>query len=159
MSAIASQITSLTIVYSTVYSGSDQRKHLSSASLAFVRGIHQSPVNSPHKGPISQKMFPFDDVIMERLHISWDILYIEIVIIMTRYKTVTKRCYMISLNICPITGWTSGVMFVAIWCIFRWPLWKYNKSISSSENTTLLNKMWSIWVSLCISRPTVKSLI
>ena len=55
MSAMASQITSLTIVYSTVYSGADQRKHQSCASLAFVRGIHQWPVNSPHKGPVMQK--------------------------------------------------------------------------------------------------------
>ena len=57
-------ITSLTIVYSTVYSGADQRKHQSSASLAFVWGIHQWPVNSPHKWPVTRKMFPFDDVIM-----------------------------------------------------------------------------------------------
>ena len=64
MSAMASQITSLTIVYSTVYSGADQRKHQSSASLAFVRGIHRGPVNSPHKGRVTWKMFPFDDVIM-----------------------------------------------------------------------------------------------
>ena len=41
MDAIISQITSLTIVYSTVYSDADQRKHQSSASLAFVRGIHR----------------------------------------------------------------------------------------------------------------------
>ena len=54
MSTIASQITSLTIVYSTVYSGTDQRKFQSSASLAFVRGINRWP----------RKMFPFDDVIM-----------------------------------------------------------------------------------------------
>ena len=40
MSKIASQITSLTIVYSTVYSDPDQTKHQSSASLAFVREIH-----------------------------------------------------------------------------------------------------------------------
>ena len=64
MGTIASQITSLTIVYSTVYSGADQRKHQSSASLAFVRGIHRWPVNSPHKWPVTRKMFPFDDVIM-----------------------------------------------------------------------------------------------
>ena len=68
MSTIASQITSLTIVYSTVYSGADQRKHQSSASLAFVQGIHRGPVNSPHKGPVMRKMFPFDDVIMEFIH-------------------------------------------------------------------------------------------
>ena len=64
MTTIASQITSLTIVYSTVYSGADQSKHQSSASLAFVWGIHRGPVNSPHKGPVTRKMFPFDDVIM-----------------------------------------------------------------------------------------------
>ena len=64
MGAIASQITSLTIVYSTVYSGADQSKHQSSASLAFVWGIHRGPVNSPHKWPVTRKMFPFDDVIM-----------------------------------------------------------------------------------------------
>ena len=63
ISTIASQITSLTIVYSTVYSGVDQRKHQSFASLAFVRGIHRGPVNSPHKGPVTRKMFPFHDVI------------------------------------------------------------------------------------------------
>ena len=50
MSMMMSQITSLTIVYSMVYSGTDQRKHQSSASLAFVRGIHQWQVNSLHKG-------------------------------------------------------------------------------------------------------------
>ena len=61
MGAIASQITSLTIVYSIVNSAADQRKHQSSALLAFVRGIHRWPVNSPHKGPVTRKMFPFDD--------------------------------------------------------------------------------------------------
>ena len=71
--AIASQITSLTIVYSTVYSDADQRKHQSSASLAFVWGIHRRPVNSPHKWPVTRKMFPFDDVIMKKAYefIPW----------------------------------------------------------------------------------------
>ena len=71
LGAMASQITSLVIVYSTVYSGADQRKHQSSASLAFVRGIHRGPVNSPRKGPVTWKMFPFDDVIMERFNFSF----------------------------------------------------------------------------------------
>ena len=62
MGVIASQITSLRIVYSTVYSDADQRKHQSSASLAFVRGIHRGPVISPHEWPVTRKMFPFDDV-------------------------------------------------------------------------------------------------
>ena len=64
MSVMASQITSLTFVYSSVYSGADQRQHQSSVSLAFVGGIHRWPANSPHKGPVTPKMFPFDDVIM-----------------------------------------------------------------------------------------------
>ena len=63
MSAVASQITSLTIVYSTFHSCADQRKQ-SSASLAFVQGIHRWPINSPHKCSVTRKMFPFDDVIM-----------------------------------------------------------------------------------------------
>ena len=44
--------------------GADQRKHQSYASLAFVRANHRWPVDSPHKGPVQRKMFPFDDVIM-----------------------------------------------------------------------------------------------
>ena len=64
MDTVASQITSLTIVYTTVYSDADQSKHQSSASLAFVWGIHRGPVNSPHKSPVTRKMFSFDDVIM-----------------------------------------------------------------------------------------------
>ena len=73
MGAIASQISSLTIVYSTVYSDADQRKHQSSASLAFVRGIHRGPVNSPHKWPVTRKMFPFNDVIMQLNCLFWSI--------------------------------------------------------------------------------------
>ena len=69
LGAMASQITTLTIVYSTIYTGADQRKHQSFTPLAFVRGIHRWPVNSPqihrwpvnspHKGPVTGKMFPF----------------------------------------------------------------------------------------------------
>ena len=66
MSAKASQITGVSIVYSTVCSGPDRKKHQSPASRAFVTGIHQCPVNSPHKGPVMRKMFPFDDVITRR---------------------------------------------------------------------------------------------
>ena len=57
--AMVPQITSLTTVYSTVYSDADHTKHQSSASLAFARGIHRAPVNSPHKWPVTRKMFPF----------------------------------------------------------------------------------------------------
>ena len=59
MGIVASQITSLTIVYTTVYSDADQSKHQSCASLAFVWGIHRGPVNSPHKWPVTRKMFSY----------------------------------------------------------------------------------------------------
>ena len=64
MGAIASQITSLTIVYSTINSDADQRKYHSSASLAFVWGIHRGQMNSPHKWPVTRKILPFDDVVI-----------------------------------------------------------------------------------------------
>ena len=66
MGAMASQITSLQIVYSAIYSDTDERKHQSSASLDLVRGIHRWPVNSPHKGQVTRKIFTFDDVTMSR---------------------------------------------------------------------------------------------
>ena len=56
MSTMASQITSLTIIYSTVYSGADQRKHESSASLVFLRRIQRRPVNSPHA--LLERLYP-----------------------------------------------------------------------------------------------------
>ena len=64
MSTMAFQITGVSRVCSTVCSGADQRKHQSSTSLTFVRGIHRRPVDSPHKGPVTRKMFLFDDVIV-----------------------------------------------------------------------------------------------
>ena len=64
MGSMTSLITSVSIVNSTVNSGADQTKHQSSASLAFVWGIHRWSVNSPHKEPVTRKMFPFVDVIM-----------------------------------------------------------------------------------------------
>ena len=65
MGAMASQITCVSIVCLIVRSGTGQWKHQSSAPLAFVRGIHRWPLVSPHKGPVTRKMFPFDDVIMK----------------------------------------------------------------------------------------------
>ena len=78
MTMLASQITSLTVVYSIVYSGVDQSKHQSSASLAFVQEIHRGPVNFPHKWPVTRKMFPFDDVIMSVGEIAYIITVIYI---------------------------------------------------------------------------------
>ena len=69
MDAMASQITSASIVYSAVCSGADQRKW--SASLASVREIHRWPVNSPHKGSVTRIMFPFDDIIMFKIQLGY----------------------------------------------------------------------------------------
>ena len=65
-----------------------KEKHKSSASLAFVRGIHRGPVNSPHKWPVARKNFPFDDVIMthsgpittmdQEAHFIWSYLSIAL---------------------------------------------------------------------------------
>ena len=80
MIAMASQIISVTFVYSTVYLGADQRKHQSPASLAFVRAIHRWPVNSPHKRPVTWQMLPFDDVIMlyGAFHNDWTALHLRL---------------------------------------------------------------------------------
>ena len=68
--AMASQITNLIIVYSTVYWDADHWTHQSSTPLAFVRRIHRWPVNSPHKWPVTRKIFPVDDVIM-----LWNVVF------------------------------------------------------------------------------------
>ena len=90
MSIMVSQITSL-IVYSTIYLGADHRKHQSSMSLAFVKEIHQWPVNSLYKRPVMRKMKPFEDVIMALLYstvhyldciIKLKLFYIEILLIL-----------------------------------------------------------------------------
>ena len=82
MDTMASQVTSLTGVYSSVYSGADQRKHQSSASLAFVRIIPRWPVNSPHKGPVTRKMFSFDDVVMSITALThWPMEHVVVIMI------------------------------------------------------------------------------
>ena len=71
MGVMGSRIIVVFVIYSTVCSGVDHWKHQSSASLASVRGIHRWPVNSPHKGPITRKMFPFDHIIMTSQVVAW----------------------------------------------------------------------------------------
>ena len=91
MIAMASQITSLTIVYSTVYSRRRSKNHQSSASLAFVRGIHRWPVNSPHRTK-GQWRGKFDDVIMcsmsqrcSSLHLSTSFMYLSLLFLTTNF--------------------------------------------------------------------------
>ena len=96
MNAIASQITGISIAYSTVCSDADQRNYQSSSSLAFVRGIHRWPMDSPHKGPVTRKMFPFDDVIMILLeHPCLSGLYFAIWLIPVGRKLMIFYCNVI----------------------------------------------------------------
>ena len=103
MSAIASQITSLAIVYSTVYPGTDEGIYQSSASLDFVRGIHRWPVNSLHKWPVTRKMVPFDDVIMSyavcRSHTCWRTWLIDFNIIQLIWKRLSFALFCFSYTI------------------------------------------------------------
>ena len=109
MTMLASQITSLTVVYSIVYSGVNKKKHQSSASLAFVREIHRGPVNFPHKWPVTRKMFPFDDVIknprfvtrtplfvapMLMLHDGMEILYPLLALSGQRSRNPELECFL-----------------------------------------------------------------
>ena len=64
MSAMGYQITDVSTVCTTGCSGADQRKHQSSGLLAFAKGIHRWPLNSPQIGPLTRKIFSFHDVIM-----------------------------------------------------------------------------------------------
>ena len=98
MGTMTSQITGVSIVCSAVCSCADQRKYQSSASLAFVRGIYRRPVNFPHKGPVTPKMFPFDDVIIGwRVSIRYItkhvmMLYYLFIYILHMYLFCIARC-------------------------------------------------------------------
>ena len=134
MSAMVSQITSLTVVYSDVYPGTDQRKHQSSASLAFVR----RPVNSPHKGPVTRKIFPFDDVIMASPNTvcAWS-LKIKIFIIQ---KLVSKH----------IRKWAqSGILLSVILDDFENTfllLWLYSNTIVVVQTRFFKMSVWLHWI-------------
>ena len=70
MSAMASQITGLTIVYSIFIQAQIKENIKAPRHWPFVWGIHRRPVNSPHKRPVTRKMLPFDDVIMSKFFVS-----------------------------------------------------------------------------------------
>ena len=103
MSAMASQIIGVSIVCSTVCSGADQRTYQSSASLAFVWWIHRLTVNSPHKGPVTRKMFPFDDVIIKQ-YVRWFTSYCCSGLIWDEFTPT-----------CPSTGFNQIPAEVDVW--------------------------------------------
>ena len=133
MDTIASQITSLTIVYSTVYSDADQRKHQSSASLAFVRGILRGSVNSPHKWPVTRNMFPFDDFIM-RNHLS-------------DTSASGPKVFAISVATSVVQGW---IMFT-VWVVWLCSVIRQPSILPLNVRVMLLfqveeKHLWIIWI-------------
>ena len=155
MTEMASQITSLMIIYSTVYSDADQRKHQSSAGLAFVWGINRGPVNSPHKWPVTRQMFPFDDVIMI-LIMTGHLLY--------RYNDVIMSAMASQITILTIVY--SGVYSAAdgrkhqssaslafLRRIHRWTVNSPDKGpvtqkMSSSDDAIMTNALCVLWVQM-----------
>ena len=142
MSTMASQITSLTIVYSIVYSRADRRKTPKPASLAFMRGIHREPVNSPHKRPVTQKIFSFDDVIMaigSLLWLSRRKLYLSI----TRPQCIFRYHWIYD---------CKHVAFLSPWLTH----WSRDKMAAISQTTYLsalsaFNLEWNIWILIKMS--------
>ena len=81
----------VSVICSIVCSGADHRKHQSSASLAFVRGMHRWPVDSPKKGPVTRNKFPFDDVIMKVTKQNGNCVYS---FIYTLFQSITELASM-----------------------------------------------------------------
>ena len=143
MGAIASQITSLAVVYWTVYPGADQRKHQNSTSLAFVRGIHRWPVNYPHKGSVTWKMFPFDDDIMIDRDMTALLWMVTLHFVAFGYSIHPHISYEVC--VCSLANWTSvgppctsSVLRNYILCT------KINVSINHSIHWAI--KVWSFTV-------------
>ena len=128
VNAMASQITSLTIDFSTVYSGAYQRKLQCSASLAFVREIHRWPVNSPHKGPVTRKGFPFDDVIM---HQHGGCIYVRD-ICATGHQRKGR----------PVSGiwWRHGVKMLSALLTLNWGI--HVSSVDSRQEPSVMQTFW-----------------
>ena len=145
MSAMVSQITGASIVYSTVCSGADQRTHQSSASLAFVRGIHRWPVNSSHKGPVTRKMFPFDDVIMTTNCRSWS-TNVKIPLAPTTKIGMAR----VTLSFDLLTGkWSSPMGCICATNEYKYSLLTHCIKIKSPANF-LLNEQYVLWVEIFI---------
>ena len=135
MGALAFQITSLTIVYSTVYSGANRRKHQSSVLLAFVRGIQRWPVHSPHKGPVTRKMFPFDDVIMcYNFHVIFPHFNVSTV---TASYIFPQIAFVLHQIMCPSI----------------YPIYNF-ESLSRTWNQIIMGGLWKIGMSVGILVPS-----
>ena len=160
MSTIASQITSLTIVYSTVYSSADQSKHQSSASLAFVWEIHRGPVNFPHKWPVTRKMFPFDDVIMKILGICFVATGTLRPKLWSAWKNVPFPCLNIRNTItspswnCAKMNWAKSKSKFHIGIPQSYILWRWN-GLRWNGIMTSLNGTFSELIAICAGNSPV----
>ena len=154
MGTIASQITSFTIVYSIVYSNADQRKHQRSASLAFVRGIHRGPVNSPHKRPVTRKMFPFDDVFMI---LRYRILHHTITIMTSmpheRHGVSCHRRLEYMFNrLFGLTSKKRQICVLLALCVGNPPVtggFPYTKGQQCWEHYRAMTSSWMSWITAC----------
>ena len=104
------------------FSDADQRKHQSSASLALCVGNSPWPVNSPHKGPVTRKMFPFDDVIMVNMCQN-----------MCRFDARFFRCVKITWPCGEGHGLEFGIKFVPSWQSDEWITLKWNTMMMPSN--------------------------
>ena len=113
MRVMAPQITSLTTVYLAVYSGEYQRKHQSSAPLASVREIHRSPVKSPHKRPVTRKMFPFDDVVMAHFQTDHSLGYHKTCFVYSTSNSISMNNIFVKATKCRTISWpqVKGLFF------------------------------------------------
>ena len=143
MNTMASQITSLTIVYSTVYSSTDQRKHQSFASLAFMWGIHRWPVNSPHKGSVTRKMFPFDDFIitlenMRTLVTFWGQFYYTAIIsnLWGHGPLQTKQLGTFLILLCKMFPFSSLCITLRLDSVCEWPIEPKPLQLATSNSDT-----------------------
>ena len=129
-SAIASQMTGISIVSSTLCSGADRRKHQNSASLAFARGIHRWPADSSHKGPATRKMFPFDGVIMVISTANNSCVYSTCASDEEIFRCIeirwAYRPYFLSSSPSPTRETKRLVWITALYCIYTQALSRYS---------------------------------
>ena len=150
MGEMATQITSLTIVNPTVYSGAGQRKH---RTLAFVRGIYRRPVNSPHRWSITRKMFPFDDVIMVTYddHVPHSLFEVTFTAVNIKSYSQVMILYFhwngSFLNFCHLQYFPTSILQTGELCS-----WWGHEKYSDWLNSQLINRWyWLCYHSFCFT--------
>ena len=133
MSAIASQITSITIVYWTVDSDADQRKHKSSASLGFWAGNSPGTGEFPHKWPVTRKIFPFDDIMWMLSHTAPPMQFMS-------WSTMTKFNLLEWFNICSvlhISGFSLSILCIILSFYFYFSISHHHNSLYNKSQLNM----------------------